>query len=64
MGKMTTQRHIETFFAFTKNLNVEQLDVIMRPFVQSLDGEAKKWFKGLPNASITTWEELENAFTQ
>jgi len=38
--------------------------VVIGIFVQSLDGEAKKWLKGLPNASITTWEELENAFTQ
>jgi len=49
---------------FAKNLNVEQMDVILRLFVQSLDGEAIKWFKALPNASITTWEELENYFTQ
>jgi len=38
--------------------------VVLRLFVQSLDGEAKKWFRALPNASITTWEELENSFTQ
>jgi len=49
-----TQRHIETFSAFDGNLNVEQLDVVIRLFVQSLDGEARKWFKGLPNASTTT----------
>jgi len=60
----TSQRRIETFCAFVKNLNVEQLDVVMRLFVQSLNGEARKWFKSLPNASITTWEELENSFTQ
>jgi len=43
---------------------MEQLDVVMRLFVQSLDGEARKWFKSLPNASITTSEELENYFTR
>ena len=36
----------------------------MRLFVQSLDGEARKWFKGLQNGSISNWEELENRFTQ
>lgn len=40
------------------------MDVILRLFVQSLHGEAKKWFKSIPNASITTWEELENSFTK
>ena len=36
----------------------------MRLFVQSLDGEARKWFKVLPNGSENNWEELENRFTQ
>lgn len=60
----TAQRHIETFCAFVENLNVEQLDVVLRLFVQSLNGEARKWFRSLTNASITTWEELEKSFTQ
>lgn len=58
------QRHVETFYVFTENLNVEQLEVVLRLFVQSLDGEARKWFKALSDSSITAWEELENSFTQ
>lgn len=58
------QRHIKTFCASTEDLNVEQLDVVVRLFVQSLDGETRKWFKSLPDASIATWEKLENSFTQ
>jgi len=30
--------------------------------VQSLDGEARKWFKGLPNNTIPSWEEMERVF--
>jgi len=60
----TTQRHIETFYIFAENLNVEKLDVVLKLFVKSLDGEARKLFKALPNASITSWEQLENSFTQ
>ncbi len=58
------QSHIETFSAFAENINVEQLDVVMTWFVQSLDGDGRTWFKSLPNASIITWEQLENSFTQ
>ena len=36
----STQRHIENFYAFAENVNVENLDVVLRLFVQSLDGEA------------------------
>lgn len=56
--KKTAKRHIETLCAFAKNINVKQLDLVLRLFVQSLDREAIKWFKSLPNASITIWEEL------
>jgi hypothetical protein len=34
----------------------------MRLFVQSLDGEVRKWFQGLPPASITNIEVLDEAF--
>jgi len=50
------------FYALVENLNVEHIDMVMRLFVQSLDGEERKWFKPLPGNSISTWEELENDF--
>lgn len=56
--------HIEAFFAFAQNLNVEHLDVVLRLFVQSLDGEIRKWFNSLLDASITTWEEMVNSFME
>lgn len=62
--EISSQRHMETFFAFAENLNIEHLDVVLRLFVQSLDGKTEKWFKSLPDASNATWEELENSFTQ
>ena len=34
----------------------------MRLFVQSLDGEVKKWFKSLPPTSIADIEALDEAF--
>ena len=60
----TTEKDIAVFFNFAEYLNVEHLDVVLRLFVQYLDGEARKWFKGLPNNSISTWEEMESLFTQ
>lgn len=56
------QRHIEILCAFAGNQNVEHQDVVLRLYVQSLEEEVKKWFKSLPNASINTWEEIENSF--
>ena len=34
----------------------------MRMFVQSLDGDVKKWFRELPTNSITIIEELRDLF--
>ena len=34
----------------------------MRVFVQSLDGEVRKWFRELPTNSITMIKELHDAF--
>ena len=34
----------------------------MRVFVQSMDGEVRKWFRELPANSITLIEELQDAF--
>ena len=34
----------------------------MRVFVQSLDGEARKWFSGLTPGSISRIEALDDAF--
>lgn len=63
-GDISVQKYIKVFCAFVENLNLEHLDVVLRFFLQSLDGEARKCFKTLPNASINTWEELENIFMQ
>lgn len=56
------QKHIQVFYAFVENLNLENFDVVLRLLVQSLDGETRKWFNTLPNNLINTWEELELDF--
>jgi hypothetical protein len=41
---------------------VEHVDVLMRLFVQSLDGEARKWFRILPPNSIADIDALDDTF--
>jgi hypothetical protein len=53
---------METFQDFTGNLFIEHDDVFMRLFVQNLEGNVCKWFKGLPHTSINYWEVLESTF--
>jgi hypothetical protein len=50
------------FQDFTDNLFVEHDDVFMRLFIQTLEGDVRKWFRGLPVATIGTWKALESTF--
>jgi hypothetical protein len=58
----TAEEHLASFYSYADNLNIENEDVWMRVFVQSLDGEARKWFRGLTPGSIAGIEALDDAF--
>jgi hypothetical protein len=61
-GEVTAEEHLTYFYSFADNFNVEHTDVWMRLFVQSLDGEVRKWFRGLPANSITNIDALDDTF--
>ena len=44
----TVEGHWDAFLSYADNQNIEGKDVWMRMFVQSLDGEVKRWFRELP----------------
>ena len=58
----TAEEHLAAFYSYADNQNIEAEDVWMRVFVQSLDREARKWFRGLPAASILDIDALDEAF--
>ena len=61
-GETTAEEHWEAFLSYADNQNIEAKDVWMRMFVQSLDGDVRKWFRELPANSITIIEELRDLF--
>jgi hypothetical protein len=61
-GDITAEEHLDAFYSYADNLNIENEDVWMRVFVQSLDGEVRKWFRGLAPRSIVGIETLDNVF--
>jgi hypothetical protein len=61
-GDVSVEEHIEAFYSYAENLNIEQEDVWTRVFVQSLDGHARKWFKELLAGSIVGIEQLDETF--
>ena len=44
-GDFTVEEQLESLYNYAKNINIEQEDVWNRVFVQSLDGQVRKWFK-------------------
>jgi hypothetical protein len=56
------EEHLVAFYSYADNLNIENEDFWMRVFVQSLDGEVRKWFIGLTTESIVGIEALDDAF--
>jgi hypothetical protein len=61
-GDVTVEEHLASFYSFADNFNIEHSDVWMRVFVQSLDGEVRKWFRGLHVGSITDIDVLDETF--
>jgi ribonuclease HI len=61
-GDITAEEHLAAFYSYADNLNIENEDVWMRVFIQSLDGEVRKWFRGLAPGSIAGIEALDNVF--
>jgi ribonuclease HI len=61
-GDYTAEEHIEAFYAYAENINISEEDVWTRIFVQSLDGQARKWFKELPTNSVAGIEQLDEVF--
>jgi hypothetical protein len=59
---ITTEEHLSTFYSYANNLNIENEDVWMKFFVESIDGEARKWFRGLTPRSIFGIEALDDSF--
>jgi hypothetical protein len=53
---------LSSFYSFADNFNVEHVDVWMRLFVQSLNGEARKWFRSFPPNSIADIVALDDSF--
>jgi hypothetical protein len=59
---LTAEEHLVVFYSYVNNQNIEHEDVWTRLFVQSMDGEARKWFRDLPAGSIAR-KPLMNIFS-
>jgi hypothetical protein len=63
-GNMTAQQHVDKMNDFFDLQEVDEEDVKMRLFSQSLNGEVRKWFKALPTASLNDITAFHQSFSQ
>jgi hypothetical protein len=61
-GPLNAQQHVDKMNDYLDLQEVDEVDVQMRLFAQSLTGEVKKWFKALPAASIADLVVLQRSF--
>jgi hypothetical protein len=56
--------HMNDFYSYfgLHPVNDDAEDVVMKIFPTTLHGNAKKWYDDLPDASITTMDQLEETF--
>jgi len=46
------------------DFEVEDEDVVMKLFMQSLIDDARDWYRSLPQAIIGSWEEFKRVFRE
>ena len=63
-GNVTAKYHVGKFDDFIDLEEVDYEVVKMRLFAQSLYGEAKKWYKYLPNRSIQNFDAFQTTFLE
>ena len=61
-GDFSAQQHLVGISDFYDSEEINHEDVRMRVFSQSLYGEVKEWFKGLPAGSIHNFQEFGSIF--
>jgi hypothetical protein len=59
---ITAQKHIQAFEDYLNTFEVEDEDVSLRLFALSLQSEARTWFKALPEASISKFQQCAKIF--
>jgi hypothetical protein len=61
---VSVEDHLADFLKVVDDCEVEYEDVVMRMFVQTLEGDARIWYKSLPDASIDGWDSFQEKFTE
>jgi len=62
IGHYTAQKHVNKMFDFFELHEIDEANVHMRHFSQTLTGDVKKWFKAFPTNHIENLENFQRLF--
>ena len=62
IGQGTAQQHVNKMIDYYELHEIDDSDVQMRLFAQTLTGDVKKWFKGLPTNHIVDLAAFHRLF--
>ena len=54
--------HVIKFHQYMDQLGIHHEDVLMKMFMYSLDGSARKWYRNLPPSSISSLKDFHDTF--
>jgi hypothetical protein len=58
------EHNLAAFSKLLYDFEVEHEDVVMRMFFSTLEGEARTWYKSIPDSSIDGWDSFQKNFTE
>jgi hypothetical protein len=61
---ISIEDHFVDFLKVVDDFDMEREDVVMRMFVQTLEGDAQEWCKSLPIGSIDEWDVFQDKFME
>jgi hypothetical protein len=56
--------HVHEFHALMQQLDIHHEDILMKMFMYSLDGDARKWYFSLPPSSISSLKDFHGVFNE
>jgi hypothetical protein len=63
-SRESIEDHLPSFSKLLDDFEVEHEDVAMRMFVSNLEGQARTWYKSLPDAFIDGWDLFQEKFVE
>jgi len=61
---LSREDYLRAFLNLLDDYEIESEDGVMKLFTQSLVEDARDWYRGLPEASIGSWEEFKRVFRE